>query len=70
MKGIVCSGAGEGKKYISIPEYKRQIEEKFNFSPYEGTLNLEVSKEVFNDLIIIEGINIHGFKKMANILGV
>ncbi|MBC7128832.1 MAG: CTP-dependent riboflavin kinase [Thermoplasmatales archaeon] len=69
MKGIVCSGKGEGKKYIAMDEYKKQIEEKFNFSPYEGTLNLELSKEIFDDLKNIEGINLRGFKKGNKFFG-
>ncbi|MEM2935466.1 MAG: DUF120 domain-containing protein [Candidatus Thermoplasmatota archaeon] len=69
MKGTVCSGKGEGKKYIAMDEYKKQIEEKFNFSPYEGTLNLKVSKEIFNDLKNIEGINLLGFKKDDKFFG-
>ncbi|MEM1514170.1 MAG: DUF120 domain-containing protein [Candidatus Thermoplasmatota archaeon] len=69
MKGIVCSGKGEGKKYIAMNEYKKQIEEKFNFSPYEGTLNLKLSKEIFDDLKNIQGINLHGFKKDSKFFG-
>lgn len=44
LKGIVESGLGEGKYYLSFPQYKKQIMEKFGFEPYHGTLNLRVSE--------------------------
>lgn len=44
LKGIVESGLGEGKYYLSFPQYKEQIAEKFGFEPYPGTLNLRVSE--------------------------
>jgi len=63
MKGMVCSGKGEGKKYIAMNEYKKQIEEKFRFTPYEGTLNVSLDEEICGDLKNIEGIKLQGFKK-------
>ncbi|MDD5337218.1 MAG: CTP-dependent riboflavin kinase [Candidatus ainarchaeum sp.] len=45
ISGTICSGFGEGRYYLSFPEYKRQIAEKFGFMPYEGTLNLNLSEE-------------------------
>ena len=44
LKGIVESGLGEGKYYLSFPQYKKQVIEKFGFEPYPGTLNLRVSE--------------------------
>ena len=44
LKGIVESGLGEGKYYLSFPQYKKQIIEKLGFEPYPGTLNLRVSE--------------------------
>lgn len=42
VHGIVSSGLGEGKYYISQPQYKKQFVEKLFFQPYEGTLNLKI----------------------------
>ncbi len=47
FEGTVFSGEGRGKKFVELPWFKRQVEEKLGFSPYLGTLNLHlVGKEV------------------------
>jgi riboflavin kinase, archaea type len=43
--GTVFSGKGDGKKFLSLPWVKNQIEEKTGFTPFEGTLNLRLTKE-------------------------
>ena len=43
LNGKVVSGEGNGKKYLSLPWVKKQIEEKLGFTPYLGTLNLQLS---------------------------
>ncbi len=40
FEGTVFSGEGRGKKFVELPWFKRQVEEKLGFSPYPGTLNL------------------------------
>jgi len=40
FEGTVFSGQGRGKKFVELPWFKRQVEEKLGFSPYPGTLNL------------------------------
>jgi len=45
FEGTVFSGSGEGKKFIDLPWVKRQIQEKANFIPYPGTLNIRLRKE-------------------------
>jgi riboflavin kinase len=40
FEGTVFSGQGRGKKFVELPWFKRQVEEKLVFSPYPGTLNL------------------------------
>lgn len=63
MRGIICSGKKEGSKFISFEPYKRQFIEKLGFSPYPGTLNIKVEKDIVNDLKKISGIVIEGFEK-------
>ncbi len=47
FKGTVLSGEGNGKKFVALPWFKQQVEEKLGFSPYLGTLNLHLlGKEV------------------------
>jgi riboflavin kinase, archaea type len=43
--GTVFSGKGEGKKFVSLSWVKRQVEEKADFTPFEGTLNLRLTRE-------------------------
>jgi riboflavin kinase len=45
FEGKVFSGEGKGKKYLSLQWVTKQIEEKLDFTPYIGTLNLKLSKE-------------------------
>ena len=40
FEGTVFSGQGRGKKFVELPWFKLQVEEKLGFSPYPGTLNL------------------------------
>lgn len=47
FEGTVFSGEGRGKKFVELPWFMRQVEEKLGFSPYLGTLNLRLlGKEV------------------------
>ena len=63
MKGIISGGRGEGRKFISIYEYKKQFIENLNMNPYPGTLNLKVDENVVKDLKKSGGIILNGFSK-------
>ena len=54
FKGEVCSGTGNGKKFIALPWVKQQIEQKIGFSPYSGTLNIHLSKDDIEKKRILE----------------
>ena len=63
IRGIVTTGLGEGKFYISIPQYREQLKNIFGFSPYQGTLNLIVDPS--KRLVFLDSKKqhyIHGFK--------
>ncbi len=45
IKGIITSGKGEGAYFMSLPIYKVQFEDKLNFSPFPGTLNIKIGSE-------------------------
>ena len=45
LKGKVFTGEGSGKKYLSLPWVKQQIEEKLGYTPFVGTLNLRLTEE-------------------------
>ena len=43
LKGRVFSGGGTGSFFVNLPWAKKQFREKLGFSPYPGTLNLQLS---------------------------
>jgi riboflavin kinase len=63
IEGIITKGLGEGGYYVSLPGYRKQMEEKLGFDPYPGTVNIKVDgsqmwkrqRILQNDPIIIEG---------------
>lgn len=44
LKGTIKDGLGEGKFYMLQEGYKSQFEKVLGFTPYPGTLNLDVDK--------------------------
>lgn len=54
FEGTVSSGEGRGKKFVELPWFKRQVEEKLGFSPYLGTLNLRLSIKEAEKRILLE----------------
>ncbi len=45
FNGNVVAGQGSGKKFLDLPWVKLQVEEKLGFTPYPGTLNLQLLNE-------------------------
>jgi len=59
LKGRVFSGGGKGSLFVNLPWAKKQFKEKLGFSPYPGTLNLQLtSKTGTENLRKAEGIKI------------
>jgi riboflavin kinase len=54
LSGTVFSGSGNGKKFVCLPWVKQIIKDKLGFSPYPGTLNLQLNKENTKRKIKIE----------------
>jgi riboflavin kinase, archaea type len=54
LSGTVFSGEGRGKKFVELPWFKRQVEEKLGFSPYLGTLNIRLSVKEAEKRILLE----------------
>ena len=50
IKGIVTSGQGKGNYFMSKEFYKAQFEEKLNFSPFPGTLNIKIGQKEIEDI--------------------
>ncbi len=64
FNGRIVSGLGEGKYYTAHPGYQRQFEEKLGFTPYPGTLNVEIPALDRNKLRLLGsgGIPIEEFR--------
>jgi riboflavin kinase len=72
IQGIVTSGLGEGKYYVTQNGYMGQFIDKLWFKPFEGTLNLKVAGRDLNKLELIkslEGIPIDGFEDSGRTFG-
>jgi riboflavin kinase len=42
FNGILVSGMGEGKYYMSLEGYRKQFKKKIGYIPYPGTLNIRI----------------------------
>jgi riboflavin kinase len=43
FNGILVSGMGEGKYYMSLEGYRKQFEKKIGYIPFPGTLNIKIT---------------------------
>ena len=61
--GRIVSGLGEGKYYTAHPGYQQQFQDKLGFTPYPGTLNVEIPSLERNKLRLLTsgGITIDEF---------
>ena len=66
LDGLITTGIGEGKYYVSLNGYQKQFAGKLGFKAYPGTLNLKVDRKYalgfFNSLKLTE-INNFSTKK-------
>lgn len=53
IAGVVASGLGEGRYYLSQPGYVVQFAERLGYTPYPGTLNVRVRAD---DLAAVGGV--------------
>ncbi len=63
--GVVTSGMGEGRHYISLSGYMEQFREKLGYEPYPGTLNVDLTDESIRSrarLDAFEPITIEGWE--------
>lgn len=44
LTGTITTGMGEGKHYISLSGYQSQFETRLGYTPFPGTLNLELTE--------------------------
>jgi riboflavin kinase len=64
LTGAITSGMGEGRHYISLPGYMRQFEGRLGYTPFAGTLNLQLDEEGLRSRMqmdTIEPVSIDGW---------
>jgi len=72
LTGIVTSGVGEGRYYMSIPHYQEQFEKLCGFVPYPGTLNVKLnpqSVQIRKRMDSLEWTIVPGFKDEHRMFG-
>jgi len=72
LTGVVCTGLGEGRYYITLDGYLQQFEQKLGFTPYPGTLNIELNPYSINTrkrLDAMKEIHIEGFEDGVRTFG-
>ena len=72
LQGVVISGIGEGRYYMSLAPYVQQFSEKIGFAPYPGTLNIRLessSLQVRKRLDQLEWVQIKGFSAEGRTFG-
>jgi riboflavin kinase len=65
LQGLVTSGMGEGRHYITLPGYMEQFIERLGYEPFAGTLNLELTEDSVRKrarLGALEPITIEGWE--------
>lgn len=45
LSGVVTSGMGEGRHYISLSGYMEQFRERLGYEPFAGTLNVDLDDD-------------------------
>ena len=45
LEGRVTTGMGEGRHYIALDGYVQQFEDRLGYTPYPGTLNLDLDQQ-------------------------
>lgn len=64
LHGNLITGLGEGQYYIGLDGYKRQFEKILDFTPFPGTLNVQltdISNTLRNRIDTINAATITGF---------
>ncbi|MCU0631981.1 MAG: DUF120 domain-containing protein [Methanolinea sp.] len=72
LTGVVVSGIGEGKYYMSLAPYREQFNRYLGFEPYPGTLNIRLSPSsipVRKKIEALDWIRVKGFSTDGRTFG-
>jgi riboflavin kinase len=70
--GKIVKGSDEGKYYISLPQYTKEIKKAVGFTPFPGTLNMQLDESQIETRIALREhrpIVIEGFKHQGRSFG-
>ena len=65
FRGVVTSGLGEGRYYLSQPGYAQQFPSRLGYGPFPGTLNVRIEAGTRRQIGFVRhwsGIRIDGFQ--------
>ncbi len=64
LSGKVVQGFGEGKRFLSMHEYRQKVRESLGFSPFPGTLNIETDVSKLKEFLSkSKAIHLNGFER-------
>jgi riboflavin kinase len=69
VRATVVSGVGEGKFFLELQGYKRQIEKIYGFKPYPGTLNLKADQNALALFRRYPAKIVNGFRAGGKVFG-
>ncbi|MFD1598007.1 CTP-dependent riboflavin kinase [Halobellus rarus] len=72
LDGVITSGMGEGRHYISLSGYMEQFEERLGYEPFPGTLNVDLDEESVRSrsaVSSLSGIPIDGWEDEERTFG-
>lgn len=69
VRGVVTSGYGRGREFVQLEGYANQFEERLEYEPYPGTLNLELDGPVRDRFDRADAIRIEGWESDAGSFG-
>ena len=72
MEGVLETGLGEGRYYISKKGYMTQFQNNLKWKPFEGTFNLRLHNDQIPKIEALkaaEGILINGFEQEGRTFG-
>jgi len=72
LSGVVTSGMGEGRHYITLSGYMKQFRSKLGYEPFPGTLNVDLDAESVRErprLDALEPVTIEGWESEERTYG-
>ncbi len=72
LEGKIVSGVNEGQYFLALEGYKKRFQDRFDFEPFEGTLNVKLNEgslKRYEDLKDEQGVTIESFEEKGEHFG-